>query len=136
MKKFLSIIVLMIIVSCSQSKNGSNEEQAATVRQTTKVENVNTQQLKQLIEDKDDLQIIDVRTSDEVADGYIDNAMVGMNYLTGEFEKKIHIVDKNKPVVVYCASGGRSGKSAELLISNGFREVYNYKDGFRNWPDQ
>jgi len=137
MRKYLPALALIVFVSCGQSdkKGETRTNEVVTASQTTTVEHVNTEQLKALIKEKDDLQIVDVRTLDEVANGYIDNAMVGMDYLSGEFENKIHILDKEKPIVVYCAKGGRSSKSADILISNGFKEVYNYEDGYSGWSN-
>jgi rhodanese-related sulfurtransferase len=42
--------------------------------------------------------------------------------------------DKNRPVVVYCASGGRSALSGKVLKEMGFREVYNL-GAFKEWAD-
>ncbi len=41
-------------------------------------------------------------------------------------------LDTNKPVIVYCASGARSGMAAQMLIANGFTEVYNL-GGLMHW---
>ena len=42
--------------------------------------------------------------------------------------------DKSRPVVVYCASGGRSALSGKVLKDMGFREVYNL-GAFKEWAD-
>ena len=42
-------------------------------------------------------------------------------------------LDKSKPVLAYCASGGRSAKSAKIYIDAGFTKVYNLLGGFRAW---
>ncbi len=41
-------------------------------------------------------------------------------------------LDVNKPVIVYCASGARSGMAAQILAANGFKEVYNL-GGLMHW---
>ena len=41
-------------------------------------------------------------------------------------------LDTNKPVIVYCASGARSGMAAQMLLANGFTEVYNL-GGLMHW---
>ncbi|MDH3828585.1 MAG: rhodanese-like domain-containing protein, partial [Desulfobacterales bacterium] len=42
-------------------------------------------------------------------------------------------LDSQKPVVVYCAIGGRSLAAAQLLAGLGFKEVYNLQGGIKAW---
>jgi rhodanese-related sulfurtransferase len=42
--------------------------------------------------------------------------------------------DKDRPVIVYCASGGRSALSGKVLKDMGYREVYNL-GAFKDWAD-
>ena len=46
---------------------------------------------------------------------------------------RIGELDPKKPVVVYCASGGRSRVAAQLLMGQGFGNVYNLKGGMHAW---
>jgi phage shock protein E len=69
-------------------------------------------------------ELIDVRTASEFEAGYIANAK-NIDFLNGDFEKAIPNLDKTKTYYLYCRSGGRSGKSAELLIAAGFGQVFN-----------
>lgn len=41
-------------------------------------------------------------------------------------------LETNKAVILYCASGARSGMAAQMLISFGFTEVYNL-GGLMHW---
>lgn len=41
-------------------------------------------------------------------------------------------LDTSKPVILYCASGARSGMAAQMLVANGFSEVYNL-GGLMHW---
>jgi phage shock protein E len=69
-------------------------------------------------------ELIDVRTATEFEAGYIANAQ-NIDFLSGEFAETIPSLDKSKTYYLYCRSGGRSGKSAELLLAAGFTKVYN-----------
>ena len=69
-------------------------------------------------------ELIDVRTEAEFQAGYIENAK-NIDFLSGKFEAEIPNLDKQKTYYLYCKSGGRSGKSAELLVAAGFTKVYN-----------
>lgn len=42
--------------------------------------------------------------------------------------------DKSKPVIVYCASGGRSALSGKVLKDMGYEKVFNL-GGFKDWAD-
>ncbi|MGD8882100.1 MAG: rhodanese-like domain-containing protein [Desulfobacterales bacterium] len=45
-------------------------------------------------------------------------------------------LDKHKPVIAYCAIGGRSLAAAQLLSGLGFKEIYNLQGGIRAWQGQ
>jgi len=42
-------------------------------------------------------------------------------------------LDKHKPVIAYCAIGGRSLAAAQLLSGLGFKEIYNLQGGIKAW---
>jgi rhodanese-related sulfurtransferase len=44
-------------------------------------------------------------------------------------------LDKNKPVLVYCAAGGRSASAAKDLKKAGFKKVYDLEGGYDAWED-
>jgi thioredoxin len=82
---------------------------------------------------KDSVQILDVRTPNEFNSGHIDNALLADWNDTKEFERRISFVNKNKPVYVYCLSGGRSGSAAATMRKNGFTNVLELKGGINAW---
>ncbi|MGC4022012.1 MAG: rhodanese-like domain-containing protein [Cyclobacteriaceae bacterium] len=51
------------------------------------------------------------------------------------FVDKIGSLNKEVPVFVYCAKGGRSDKAAKILKSNGFKEVCQLKGGIEAWKE-
>ena len=79
--------------------------------------------------------VLDVRTPGEYAQGYINRA-VNINYNGGDFENTVDKLDKNKTYFVYCYAGGRSGKAARYMRSNGFTKVYELNDGLVSWNSQ
>ena len=76
--------------------------------------------------------MIDVRTPEEYAGGHLKNA-ININYNSGDFEEELGKLDKHKPVMVYCLSGGRSSRAANKMQDVGFAEVYNMDGGIMNW---
>ncbi len=78
------------------------------------------------------VQLVDVRTPAEVANGKIKGAAV-INFNDADFKDKIGKLDKKKPIAVYCAAGGRSGKTAALLTQLGFEQVFDLEGGMTAW---
>jgi len=76
--------------------------------------------------------LLDLRTPDELKNGVIPGATY-LDYFKLDFEKEISKLDKDKIYFVYCASGGRSTETMELMAKHGFKGVYNLKDGFMAW---
>jgi len=76
--------------------------------------------------------VIDVRSPDEFADGAYPGARnIPVNALMGRLSD---VGPKEKPVVVYCASGGRSAVAAQILRANGFVDVTN-AGGLEDMPE-
>lgn len=77
--------------------------------------------------------ILDVRTPDEIDEGYIAN-MKAIDFLEGqEFLEEISKLDKTKNYYIYCRSGNRSGQACEIMDQLGFKNTYNLEGGFMNW---
>lgn len=100
---------------------------------TTSIQEVNVDEAASMLERNEAIQLVDVRTQGEVAQGYIDGAE-HIDYLKSEvFANGVESLDKNKPVMVYCKVGGRSHKAAEYLLEKGFTEVFDLKGGILAW---
>jgi len=68
--------------------------------------------------------LIDVRTQGEFDAGHLDGAI---NISWEETSALMDAIgdDKDRPVVVYCRSGNRSGKSKKALDAKGFNHIFN-----------
>ena len=42
-------------------------------------------------------------------------------------------LDKEKPYIIYCMSGNRSLKASHVMKSLGFKMIYHYKKGYKDW---
>lgn len=71
-------------------------------------------------------QLLDVRTPNEWSEGKLVNSAC-VNYMDESFSQNVAKLDKDKPVFVYCAVGGRSAKAAKVLKEAGFKQIYNLK---------
>lgn len=78
------------------------------------------------------VQLIDVRTPEEFQEGHLANAQ-NINVLDATFESQVASLDKTKPVLIYCKSGGRSAKASEKLKALGFTNITDLEGGFSNW---
>ncbi len=96
------------------------------------IRNVDVDGFKQAMDSLEDEVLVDLRTPDELKQGKIPGAIV-IDYFGADFESAIQRLDKNKTYLLYCASGGRSGETSELMEKMGFRKVYNLESGFRGW---
>ena len=125
MKTLLFLATLTFIAACSSSTNNVYGQVI-----NKKVEKAEFTKLMK----KSGVQLIDVRTSREFSNGFITGAK-NIDYNGDSFEKQIKKLDKNKPVLVYCAAGGRSENAAELLKEWGFKEVYDLIGGYNGWKE-
>ncbi|MDZ7877109.1 MAG: rhodanese-like domain-containing protein [Saprospiraceae bacterium] len=78
------------------------------------------------------VQLVDVRTPQEFANGHLENAK-NINFNHPEFKQKIALLDKNKPIAVYCGVGGRSGKASKILVKLGFKDITDLAGGITAW---
>lgn len=87
------------------------------------------------IQIKDDANsvILDVRTSEEVENGIIGDAMHHDIYNPQAFMEALQRLDKSKNYYVYCRSGNRSGQACAIMNSLGFANAYNLKGGILEW---
>lgn len=80
-----------------------------------------------------DVQLVDVRTPAEWQQTGVIEGARKMNFNSPDFQQQATQLDKSKPVIVYCAAGGRSPKAASLLVKMGFTKVYDYAGGMNDW---
>lgn len=80
----------------------------------------------------DSVQLLDVRTPEEYAEGHIAGA-ININVQSGDFrqlaEKEL---SKDSTILVYCRSGRRSMTAARTLSKLGYR-IVNLKGGINEW---
>jgi molybdopterin/thiamine biosynthesis adenylyltransferase/rhodanese-related sulfurtransferase len=89
--------------------------------------------VKARLDSGEDLQLIDVREPQEYQICNIPQARL---IPLGELPKRLHELDRSRPIVVHCKTGGRSAKAADLLRQNGFTGVLNMTGGILAWSDK
>lgn len=78
------------------------------------------------------VQLIDVRTPAEYAEGHIDGAL-NLDWTGGVLDQRMATLDKSKPVLLYCASGRRSAAAREAMTAAGFTDVKDLEGGITAW---
>tara|TARA_Y100000589_G_C27188213_1_gene643585 strand:- start:2076 stop:2831 length:756 start_codon:yes stop_codon:yes gene_type:complete len=122
---FLSITILGISCSNSSSKNVDK------IIKTNIIQHLEASVFEAKLSKSNGI-LLDVRTEEEIRQGYIHGASF-INLYDENFNQKINFIQKDKPVFVYCKMGGRSAKAAQELLSIGFKEVYNLTGGIQAW---
>lgn len=82
-----------------------------------------------------DVQLVDVRTPEEFSEGHLENA-INIDVTADDFDAKVVGLDKEKPVMVYCKSGGRSAKASARLKELGFKNISDLEGGITNWTNE
>lgn len=80
-------------------------------------------------------QVVDVRTPEEFAKGHIEGA-VNNDWLEDGFLDRAKTLDKSKPILLYCAAGGRSEEAVAAMAQAGFTDVVDLEHGFNGWKRQ
>ena len=95
------------------------------------INKINSEKLIFLLKTQD-IQLIDVRRLGEYKLGHIQGAL-NIDFYKSTFVDSINELDKSKLTVVYCKSGNRSNKSALIMDSLGFTEIYDFNKGMNGW---
>lgn len=120
MKNLLLGFLLILTISCQQN--------AQTLDGLTVL---TAEQFSQEIS-ADNVQLLDVRTAKEYDQGHIADAQ-NIDVLEKAFKEEIQVLDKKKPIYVYCRSGNRSKAAAKILMDAGFENVVDLEGGYKAW---
>lgn len=98
----------------------------------SRVKEITVQELAFKMVNGEALNLIDVREVAEVQEGHIEGIT---NIPLGLLEFRMHELDKKKPYILICRSGGRSGQATALLQDQGF-DVTNMVGGMMAWESE
>lgn len=97
--------------------------------------NLNADQAKTWLRDHPETQVLDVRSIGEFAGGALPNA-IHISIGDEGFDSKVTLLNKERPVLVYCAGGFRSRKAVSRLKELGFHNIQHIHRGYMSWkPD-
>lgn len=97
------------------------------------VREVTVEELKRLLDQGAPLKLVDVRESEEYAEGSLPGALhVPRGFLEPRIEKTAR---HDEPVILYCAGGTRSALAAKTLLDMGYQDVRSLAGGYARWTD-
>jgi len=89
-----------------------------------------------LLDSLPDAPLIDVRTRQEYANGHIPGS-INVDIRSKDFEERIRAAaSADRPVLLYCQKGIRSGRAANLMSDMGYPEIYDLEGGFATWKSR
>lgn len=120
------LIGTLLVAGCGNAQSGSK---AVPI-----LKDVSNAEFQQLLSQLEGALLLDVRTPEEWNEGHLEGASHA-DYWGDEsaFSEAMNSIPRDRPVLVYCAGGGRSGLTAKELVAAGHQEVYNLEHGISGW---
>ena len=94
--------------------------------------NLNADQANAWLREHPETQVLDVRSEGEYEGGALPKA-INISFGDEAFDAKVDALDKQKPVLVYCAGGFRSRKAVVKLKELGFENIQHIHRGYMSW---
>jgi len=141
MKKLFIVFLAALLISCSNSGNSTAKkvENVGAAKKAVAADlkpvhaTYTPHQVMNLIQKRKDLLLIDVRSPQELKEGKLSNSILipFWDIMRGNYN-----IPHNRPIMLYCAVGGRSYGAMQILAKKGYSEVYNMKGGISEWKKE
>lgn len=118
-----AIILILSLTACAMPWSKSSDGYTQ----------ISYEEAKKMIDERDDIIILDVRTQEEFEGGYIKGAILFPSQEVNEETAAQKLPDKDQTILIYCSSGGRSKKVAQQLADMGYTNIYEF-GGINSWP--
>ena len=140
-KYSLELLCLLLVVMLMLSGCGVQEGQDQAPGESAGWEQITMEEAMELMASEEGYVILDVRRSDEFAQGHIPGAVNLANETIGAAEsaedEEIAAVlpDQEQLILVYCRSGNRSKAASQKLEDLGYTNVKEF-GGIQSWPGE
>ena len=91
---------------------------------------ISVTELKRMHDENEPFMLLDVREDDEIATASLDFAR---HIPMANVPERLTSLPKDRPIIVMCHGGTRSGRVAKYLRENGFPDVANLTGGIDAW---
>jgi len=142
MRKNIKIILLVLVLTSSNTLVAKDMSKMDLVKSAQKeVGQMTPKQLKHLLDEEEDVIVLDVRESEQRAEGNIpSNEMNQENFISitrGNLEWKANklLDDKDALIVTFCRRGGRGALAAQVLRKMGYKNATTLKGGLKGWAE-
>ena len=134
LRLFMILLFSTSFIACVPESR-TNESPASVSENIQAVENITIEQAVKLMEDES-VVILDVRTQQEVDQGFIEGA-IHIDFYANNFKEQIAALDTPSTYLVYCRSGNRSGQASTIMTEDlNFKHVKNLLGGYQAWSKQ
>ena len=130
-----SLMALAVGISCNtkiEQENVPLSSETQVLEKRSWLKNINAREAFLMLGSKQPPVVLDIRTPFEHKGGRIKGSMLN-NFYSQDFELKLSEMDRAQPVIVHCASGGRSSQSLKLFKALEFEKVFHLDGGIKAW---
>jgi len=146
-KKYVLPIILLLItpiilIGCTINQPETSNQEQENVQSTASPDETHTandftipvivtgEEAREIFETNENVILLDVRNQDEFDELHIEGSIL---IPVGQLESRLHeLPDKEAIIIVYCRAGRRSAEASEILISNGYKNIYDMQTIY-NW---
>ena len=130
---YITLAIILLALGCKEAITNKSESTPAAEVKVIKV--LSPTEFKDQIENAANVQLVDVRTPEEVAEGTISGSL-NMDFKEDDFLEKISGLDREQPVYLFCRSGNRSATASSMLEELGFTTIYDLEGGYEAWKSE
>ncbi|BDH61498.1 rhodanese-like domain-containing protein [Ureibacillus manganicus] len=119
------IVVTFIVIATSLYVSSNKDSETISELQT-----VDTKTLTKMIDSKENMVIVDLREPELFATSRVPGAI---NIPFDEIQSRYTELPKDKDVIFVCHTGRMGTESGNLLLENGYKNVFNLEGGIAEW---
>jgi len=131
---FFLVITFFVLYSASVVHAVDKTPEQVVREAKASISEMSINEVKKMIDNREDIILLDVRDSEEYETGHIPGAI---NISRGSLDFKVHLIipDKNEKVVVYCGLDLRSPLATKSMNDLGYKKAVNMIGGLKAWKE-
>jgi rhodanese-related sulfurtransferase len=138
----LTLGLLVLLAACgggsdspqSQPSSGPAAQPTPSAPAAPDVQHLDAAGAAALLARDKGITILDVRTPAEFAAGHLEGA-VNLDIRASDFNDKLRALERGKPYLVHCQSGGRSSNAVAQMRKLEFTSIYHLDGGIGAWKE-